>query len=116
MPATVVEVTDAEIACARCGETDELRGEQLDDVITITCQRCGLVWDRDLTPRCDRCGSTDVRPAFQSILDKSRGTQLSMQSVRLVHLCPVCDADRLASYARSNTPLPPDELPVTPRD
>ncbi|MCP3991217.1 MAG: hypothetical protein GY724_19235 [Actinomycetia bacterium] len=109
-------MTDSDLVCAQCGEDDDLRGQQDGDAITITCQQCGLVWDRDLSPRCGRCGSTEVRPAFQSILEKSRGTQLSMQSVRLIHLCPDCDADRLGAYLRSNTPLPPDELPVTPRD
>ena len=114
--ANVEEVTSSDLRCARCGEEDDLRGTEAGDVITITCQQCGLVWDRDPSPRCPSCNSTDVRPAFQSILDKSRGTQLSMQSVRLVHLCPECDADRLGAYLRSNIPLPPDELPVTPRD
>ncbi|MEM9132511.1 MAG: hypothetical protein AAGA59_08135 [Actinomycetota bacterium] len=109
-------MTGSDLVCARCGEDDDLRGEQIDGDITITCQVCGLVWVRDLTPRCDRCGSDEVRPAFQSILDKSRGTQLSIQSVRLVHLCPHCEPDRLEAYIKSNTPIPPDELPVTPKD
>ena len=108
-------MTSSDLVCARCGEEEELRGVQVDDIITITCQRCGLIWDRDLSPRCQTCGSTEVRPAFQAILEKSRGTQLSMQSVRLIHLCPDCDADQLRAYLRSNTPIPPDELPVTPR-
>jgi predicted RNA-binding Zn-ribbon protein involved in translation (DUF1610 family) len=107
----------SDLVCASCGEDDRLRGERDDerDVITITCDSCGLVWDRNLTPSCPTCGSSDVRPAFQAMLDKSRGTQLSIQSMRLVHLCPVCDADTLADYVKSNTPLPPDELPVDPR-
>lgn len=105
-----------ELVCARCGEDDRLRGEREGETITITCEACGLVWDRDLAPKCPTCGSVDVRPAFQSILDKSRGTQLSIQSMRLVHLCPVCDPEVLADYIKSNTPLPPDELPVTPKD
>jgi len=111
------ESTASDLVCASCGEEDRLRGERSDDHdrITITCEACGLVWDRDLTPSCPTCGSTDVRPAFQALLDKSRGTQLSIQSMRLVHLCPDCDADTLADYIKSNTPLPPDELPVDPR-
>ncbi len=102
----------SELVCASCGEDDRLRGEQVDDVITITCESCGLIWDRDLTPKCPTCASTDVRAAFQSILEKSRGTQLSIQSMRLIYLCPDCDSDVLADYIKSNTPLPPDELPV----
>lgn len=100
-----------DIACANCGEDERLRGERIEAAITITCEVCGLVWDRDLMPRCPTCESTDVRPAFQAIVDKSRGTQLSIQSMRLVHLCPNCDAERLADYLQSNSPLPPDELP-----
>ncbi|MDH3754872.1 MAG: transposase [Acidimicrobiia bacterium] len=106
----------SDLICANCGEEDELRGTRDGDTITITCESCGLVWDRDINPTCPTCGSDDVRPAFQAILDKSRGTQLSIQSMRLVHLCPTCDPERLATYQQSNTPLPPDQLPVTPRD
>lgn len=105
-----------EIRCANCGEEERLLGERVDSSITITCEVCGLVWDRDLQPRCATCDSADVRPAFQAIVDKSRGTQLSIQSMRLVHLCPVCDADRLADYLQSNSPLPPDELPFDVED
>lgn len=106
----------ADTVCANCGEEENLRGSRDGEIITVTCEECGLVWDRDLTPKCPTCGSLDVRAAFQSILEKSRGTQLSIQSMRLIYLCPSCDADRLADYIKSNTPLPPEELPVTPRD
>ena len=78
----------------------------------MSCQSCGLSWIRDLTPRCPKCGSTEVRPALRSIVDKSRGTQLSIQSMQVVHLCRTCDADELAVWNRSNTPLAPAELPV----
>ena len=100
-----------DIACANCGEEERLVGARTGSSISIICEVCGLVWDRDLTPSCGTCGSTDVRAAFQAIVDKSRGTQLSIQSMRLVHLCPTCDAERLADYLQSNSPLPPDELP-----
>jgi len=106
----------SDLVCANCGEDDDLAGVRDGEIITITCQMCGLVWERDLTPKCPTCGSLDVRVAFQSILEKSRGTQLSIQSMKRIHLCPTCDADRLAVYIKSNTPLAPDELPVTPRD
>jgi len=101
------------IACPHCGEDERLRGQRDGDTISVVCEACGLTWDRDLSPICDGCGSRDVRPAFQAIVEKSRGTQLSMQSLRLVHLCPDCDAEVLARYQVSNRPLPPDELPTT---
>lgn len=49
-------------------------------------------------------------------MEKSRGTQLSMQSARTIHLCPVCDAARLADYHRTNSPLMPEELPTADGD
>lgn len=101
----------ADIACANCGEEENLDGDREGETITITCAECGLVWDRDLTPKCTTCGSADVRPAFQAIVDKSRGTQLSIQSMRLRYLCPVCEPELLADYLASKSPLPPEELP-----
>lgn len=101
----------SDLVCANCGEEEKLLGQQIDEVITITCEECGLVWDRDLTPRCPTCGRDDVRAAFQAIVEKSRGTQLSIQSMKLVYLCPDCDPDLLARWIESNSPLPPDELP-----
>ncbi|MGI9605984.1 MAG: hypothetical protein ACR2P0_07575 [Acidimicrobiales bacterium] len=101
----------ADITCAQCGEDENLDGERRGETIVITCAECGLVWDRNLSPTCKTCGTTDVRPAFQAIVDKSRGTQLSIQSMRLVHLCPVCQPELLADYLQSKSPLPPDELP-----
>jgi len=103
------------IACPHCDEDENLQGDNVDGVITITCGECDAVWERDFTPRCPECGRTDVRDALQAILDKSRGTQLSIQSLRVVWLCPDCDAEKLRGYLDSNVPLPPDEMPVDPR-
>lgn len=100
------------VSCPRCSENEELDGTQRDGTIVITCRSCHLEWERDLTPRCGACGNTDVRPAFVAVVEKSRGTQLSMQSARLVHLCPTCDAGRLADYHQTNSPLMPSELPT----
>lgn len=104
------------VSCPHCGEDERLRGERDGEVITVRCEACGLRWDRDLGPVCRSCGNTDVRPAYQAIVERSRGTQLSMQSLRLTHLCPDCDAETLASYQVSNRPLPPDELPTESAD
>ena len=108
----------ADLACPNCGEDDDLSGrrscEPGVEAITVDCGACGLSWERDLRPRCGTCGSDDVRTALQSIVDKSRGTQLSIQSMRVVHLCPACDTERLADWNRTNSPLSPDELPHDP--
>ncbi|MEE9416943.1 MAG: hypothetical protein V3V01_16805 [Acidimicrobiales bacterium] len=109
----------ADIVCAKCGEDERLLGDRSSDnpdIITITCEVCGLCWDRDLTPSCPTCGTTNVYPAFQAVLDKSRGTQLSIQSMRLVHLCPNCDPERHAIYSQTNSPIPPDVLPIETND
>ncbi len=111
LPVSVIE-------CPGCGEDEDLSGNRRggpgNETITVTCGACELVWERDLTPRCPTCGSEDVRAALRSIVDKSRGTQLSIQSMQVVHLCRECDAEQLAVWNRSNTPLAPDELPFDP--
>ena len=103
------------VTCPNCEEDENLQGDNVDGTITITCGECGTTWERDRTPKCATCGSTEVRDALQAILDKSRGTQLSIQSLKVVWLCPDCDADKLRSYLESNIPLPPDVMPVDPR-
>ncbi len=113
-PGTVTSV-DA-ICCPGCGEEEDLSGARTgqpgNEEITVTCGSCALVWERDLTPTCPTCGSDDVRPALRSIVEKSRGTQLSIQSMQVVYLCRTCDAEELAVWNQSNTPLKPAELPV----
>ncbi len=106
----------ADITCANCGEDERLIGSRTGETITVTCEECGLVWERDLTPKCPTCNRTDVHKAFQSIVEKSRGTQLSIQSLRVVYLCPDCDDAKLADYIKSSSPLSPAEMPVDPKD
>ena len=93
------------VALAACGEDEDLTGERQGppgaETITVTCGTCGLIWERDLAPACPSCGSTDVRPALQSIVEKSRGTQLSIQSLRVVHLLACEPAGMAALPGRS---------------
>jgi len=109
----VVRVND--LTCPNCEEEDNLsgrrEGEPGNETITVTCGSCELSWVRDLAPRCPTCGTDDVRTALQSIVEKSRGTQLSIQSMRVVYLCPICDPERLADWNQTNSPLRPAELP-----
>ena len=100
------------IACPECGEDEELRGHQDGPRIFMTCETCETTWERDLTPRCKKCDSDDVRVAFQAVVEKSRGTQLSINSLKQIWLCLVCDADRYELVRETNRPLPPDELPT----
>lgn len=104
------------ISCPACGEQDELRGERRDNLIALVCEVCSAEWVRDpaARPTCDRCSGDDMREAVQALVEKSRGTQLSIQSFRQVWLCPTCDAEVYDKYKISNRPLPPDELPTEP--
>lgn len=102
-----------EIVCPRCGEQDRLRGERRSELIRLTCESCGHAWNRDLVPSCPECGSREMRTVPLAILEKSRGTQLSIVGTRPIHLCPVCDAVALERWQQNRpNPLMPDELPT----
>lgn len=103
-----------DISCPACGEVEKLRGERRDSLIALVCETCEAEWVRDpaARPTCSRCGGDDMREAVQALVEKSRGTQLSIQSFRQVWLCPTCDAAVYDKYKISNRPLPPDELPT----
>lgn len=102
-----------DIACSRCGEEDDLSGVSSDGGVELTCGSCGFRWARGPSTTCSTCGSEDLQTVPLAIVEKSRGTQLSVVGTRLVTLCSVCDADRLAKYhANRPNPLMPDSLPT----
>lgn len=102
-----------EIECPECGEDERLVGERSDDgLIALTCEACGRTWTRDPSPRCPTCGADDLFAALKAIVEKSRGTQLSVVGTEVVHLCLACDAELLAEYRISRSPLMPDDLPT----
>lgn len=102
-----------EIACPECGEQDEIRGEPVDGVIVLTCDECGARWGRDPAPRCPSCGGLEMRTVPLAIVEKGRGTQLSVVGTRPVHLCVDCDADVIDHWQRNRpNPLMPDALPT----
>ncbi|MDH3293993.1 MAG: hypothetical protein OER95_06685 [Acidimicrobiia bacterium] len=102
----------AEIACPQCGESDDLAGEQTEELIRITCGACGSVWDRDPRRRCPRCDSADMYPAPVAVIEKSRGSQLSIVSTTTEYLCWSCDRDLIDDQRQSGTALMPDQLPT----
>lgn len=102
----------AEITCPTCDTDEHLSGKPLGDLIRLTCGECGTSWDRDPAPSCGRCGSTEVVPVAKAAWDKSRGSQLSVSYITVVHLCPECDADLLRRQRQTNSPLPPDVNPA----
>jgi formate dehydrogenase maturation protein FdhE len=102
-----------QVECPRCGETDALQGRRQEERITVRCERCDTEWDRDVRPRCERCESPDTVPAVMAIVEKGRGTQLSVVGTRVIHLCETCDAETIAHYYRIRpNPLMPDQLPT----
>ncbi len=102
-----------EIACPACGEADNLRGRNSGTAIEMTCERCGNGWIRSLTPTCPECGSEDLQTVPLAIVEKGRGTQLSVVGTRPIDLCSSCDADKLARYHKNRpNPLMPDVLPT----
>jgi DNA-directed RNA polymerase subunit RPC12/RpoP len=102
----------SEIACPRCREDEELSGRPDGDLILIDCLACGASWHRDPERRCPRCGAGDLYPAPVAIVEKSRGTQLSIMSTRIEYLCWRCDRDLIDAQRQSGTALMPDELPT----
>lgn len=102
-----------DIACPVCGETDQLSGRRLDEHIEITCGGCNQTWKRPTTPICPQCQGGDLREVPLAIVEKSRGTQLSVVGIRIIHLCTRCDADDIARWNRNRpNPLFPAQLPT----
>ncbi|MFT7646839.1 MAG: hypothetical protein ACI8Y4_001579 [Candidatus Poriferisodalaceae bacterium] len=102
-----------DLVCPACGETEKLNGERRGDLIHITCESCQQAWDRDPSPRCPTCEGDDLEAAIKAVVEKSRGSQLSIVATQVVHLCRVCDEAVLAVYKIGRSPLMPDELPTT---
>ena len=102
-----------DIACPQCGEAESLRGTRSQDKIVLVCESCEHTWERDLAPSCRRCGGEDMQAVPLAILEKGRGTQLSVVGTRTVHLCSICDAVTLQRYhANRPNPLLPDDIPT----
>ncbi len=104
-----------DLSCAECGEEDDLTGTRTDETIRVHCGTCGHEWVRDLAPRCPTCGDDELEEAVKAVVEKSRGSQLSIVGTQTVQLCKSCDAELVASYRTSRSPLMPDDLPTTPR-
>jgi hypothetical protein len=62
---------------------------------------------------CPTCDGTDLQAVPLAILEKSRGTQLSVVGIRIVRLCNQCDADEIRRWQDNRpNPLLPKELPT----
>ena len=101
-----------EIACPSCGESEDLEGQRDGELIHIQCGACETDWHRDPRRRCPRCESGDLYAAPVAVIEKSRGTQLSIVSTRSEYLCWLCDRDLIDAQRQSGTALMPDQLPT----
>lgn len=73
-----------EIICPQCESDDALCGEPLDDGhIRLTCDACRITWECDPLPKCPICGGEDLYHRPQVILEKSKGTQMSVQGIHV---------------------------------
>lgn len=82
----------ASIVCPSCGEDDKLSGERKDDVITITCEVCGMRWKRDLRPKCGNCGSENLSFRPQPLWSGGRGTMRAVSGLKDSWDCDDCGA------------------------
>lgn len=102
-----------DVVCPSCGEDDRLAGTRSGNVIRLTCGACGQTWERDPSPKCATCGGDDLQAVVQAIVEKGRGTQLSVVGTQIVHMCRTCDSAALERYNRNRpNPLMPDQLPT----
>jgi ssDNA-binding Zn-finger/Zn-ribbon topoisomerase 1 len=101
-----------DIVCPTCQTDEHLAGEPNGELIRLTCAACNTSWDRDPSPSCGRCGSTEVVAVPKAAWDKARGAQLSISYITVVHLCPDCDTELLRRQRQTNSPLPPDVNPA----
>jgi len=96
-----------EIVCANCDSDDHLSGEPLDDgQIRLTCAACRIEWIRDPRPRCPKCGGEELYHIPQVILEKSRGTQMSIQGIHIEYGCHDCDPPEVRVRGGRTTHLP----------
>ena len=103
----------AEIACPVCGESDDLAGERTSEQIRILCGECGHEWIRTKESECAVCGGADLQVVPLAIVERSRGTQLSILGTRPVTLCSECDSETLRHYhAHRPSPLMPTDIPT----
>ena len=109
-----------DLVCPSCGEDDNLRGRPIDshdpsEGIRVTCGQCRVQWDRRNEARCPRCAGNNMYLAPVAIIEKSRGSQLSILGTRTTPLCWECDRDLIDAQRQSGTALMPDELPTMER-
>jgi Zn ribbon nucleic-acid-binding protein len=105
-------VSARDVHCPSCGEQEELSGRRADGEILLTCHTCGYDGPRVATRRCQTCGGDDVIERPKALVERSRGTQLSVVGCSTTVLCRVCDADDVAAALAHGGAVLPKELPT----
>lgn len=100
-----------ELRCPTCQTDEHLEGTRHGDIIQISCAACGLSWNRDPSPTCQDCGTQDdIQAVSRPIIQKARGTQLSIVGMQVVHLCYACF--RADERERGYRHIPPGDNPA----
>jgi Zn ribbon nucleic-acid-binding protein len=105
-------VSAADVRCPSCGEQEELTGRRSEGQILLSCLACGYDGPRVAVRRCPTCGGADVVERPKALVERARGTQLSVVGYTTVALCRVCDADDLARAIEHGGAVLPKELPT----
>lgn len=80
-----------EIVCTTCGTDDHLSGTRRDDLIELHCSECDIRFTRDPRPSCRECDGFEMEAMPRVIVEKSRGSQMSIQGIQREFLCRRCD-------------------------
>jgi Zn ribbon nucleic-acid-binding protein len=105
-------VSAADVRCPSCGEQEELTGRRSEGQILLHCLTCGYDGPRTAARRCRTCGGDDVVERPKALVERARGTQLSVVGYSTVALCRTCDADDLARAIQHGGAVLPKELPT----
>jgi hypothetical protein len=69
--------------------------------------------ERATTLSATNAAGTDLQPVPLAIVERSRGAQLSVVGIRIVHLCSTCRADDIERWQRNRpNALLPGLLPT----
>lgn len=94
-----------EIVCTTCRTDDHLSGSRRDDdLIELHCSACDVTFTRDPRPSCPKCGGFEMEAMPKILLEKSRGSQLSIQGVQREFLCRECDDDEIHQQRDGHLP------------